>query len=228
MESARELNRHATRFRLPDDPAIQAKIDALWSRYSDLLTAKAQADNAPPDRRARNLETLRQSTSRLIAQAERELPERFPGESPDHWPTPTRRRAYLATFHQLRAMVFFRMGQREKCLADYERSLEYDSTSHLHLFENYIYACIEFNEPLRAAEIANRAPFELWRSEEESVAGRVLRWAQENPAFAAALAPEVTAECQRLVDFGPGSSHLDDEAWSAYQRRGAEGKGESS
>ncbi len=204
----------------PDDAAIQAKIDALWSRYLDLLTAKAEADHAAPERRARNLETLRQATSRLIAEAERDLPGRFPGESPERWPVPTRRRAYLATFHQLRAMVFFRLGQREKCLADYERSLEYDSSSHLHLFENYVYACIEFNEPLRAAEIANRAPFKLWRTEEESVAGRVLRWAQENPTFAAALRPEVTAECQRLVDFGAGSSHLSAEAWSAYQRGG--------
>lgn len=207
----------------PDDAATRAKIDALWSKYLDLLTAKAQAVNAPPERRARNLETLRQSTSRLIAEAERELPERFPGESPEHWPAPIRRRAYLATFHQLRAMVYFRLGQRENCLADYERSLEYEPTSNLHHYENFIYACIEFDEPLQAAEIANRAPSKLWRSEEESVAGRVLGWAQEKPVFAAALRPAVIEECQRLVAFRPGSSHLDDVAWNAYQPGGAEG-----
>jgi hypothetical protein len=212
----------ATDSACPDDAAIRAKIDALWSRYLDLLLAKARADNAPPERRARDLETLRQSTSRLIEQAERELPERLPDESPEHSPTPRMRRAYLATFHQLRAMVYSRLRQREQCFADYERSLEYDPASNLHHYENCIHARIEFGEPLRAAEIANRAPFELWRTEECSVAGRVLRWAQENPPFAAALRPEVLVECQRLVDYGAGSSHLDAEAWSAFQRGGAE------
>ncbi len=207
----------------PDDAATRAKITAFWNRNHDLSLAIMQADKAPPERRARNLERLRQSTSRFIDEAEQELPERFPDESLEHWPVPFLKRSCLATAHQLRARVYFRLHQREKCLADYERSLEYDSTSHLHLFENYIYACLEFNEPLRAAEIANRAPFELWRTEEESVAGRVLHWAQENPEFAAALRPEVMAECQRLVDYGPRSSHLSAEAWSAWLRGGAEG-----
>jgi tetratricopeptide (TPR) repeat protein len=191
-----------------DDAAIRAMINAFWNEYLDLSLAIAEADQAPAERRARSLETLRQTTSRLLERAERELPAWFPDEDPRRHVTPERRAHCLACFYQLRARVYFRLAQREKCLADYERSIDYNPSSNLHLYENYIEACIELGEPARAAEIANQAPLALWKTEGGSVASRVFGWARAHAEFAARLRPEVNDECRQLVGREPNSSRL--------------------
>ncbi|MCH8921628.1 MAG: hypothetical protein IIA67_00595 [Planctomycetes bacterium] len=205
--------------KLPKRPSLVGAQDEVADRIWDwFLRLQESLLAADADSDGEHLHRLEVEIESLIALARKNLDSKVHTYNLDD---DELKAGWMAGFHSLLGHCLRRQNKRDAALAAYDQALLL-APWNMHHIEAYVDLCLDGGYYERATRCVNQVPLKYLKTEDDSTARLMLKWACDNPAFASDVQARFLKKCIELISLHGGLQ-------SANAKHGGEGeKGDKS